>query len=356
MKLDTAGLIGSYLDETLLPDEFVRLQAWLKECPENAQQFTLAVLLHDRLRSEVPALAAMRQANALTIVTPPTRGWRPRYRSYASNVSVVIMSFVAIVLVWKIAGESPASAAANELSRIIAVNAQRIDRTYRITVENEAPSGRVGNRPPEQVSPRRDRSPAGDRGPRPTNERRPPKPPLNGATLHVRGNGQFVLIRTTSDGLPFITGSNGRTSWAVRPDGPVRFSSDLTRFNRDVPGHEHSVPLLNIQEGLIGLLEAYDVELQSATRVRSAMPSERDVDQVLVATKKSGAYRGPKRVEITYTVGGGMIQRMRFFDMPYGDSRPLTLQIDLLEERALGADFFDHQSHHTPARVVEFEE
>jgi hypothetical protein len=46
---------------------------------------------------------------------------------------------------------------------------------------------------------------------------------------------------------------------------------------------------------------------------------------------------------------------MRFVEMPYGPDR-LTLRMTLLEERPLGAKFFDHESHHDLSRTVEFEE
>ena len=49
-----------------------------------------------------------------------------------------------------------------------------------------------------------------------------------------------------------------------------------------------------------------------------------------------------------------MIRQMRFVEMPYGPER-LTLRLTLAEERSLGADFFRHQSHHDPERVVEEE-
>ncbi len=48
----------------------------------------------------------------------------------------------------------------------------------------------------------------------------------------------------------------------------------------------------------------------------------------------------------------GVALRYGFF---YGPDR-LTLQLTLLEERHLGAAFFDHSSHHSPERNVEFEE
>lgn len=170
--------------------------------------------------------------------------------------------------------------------------------------------------------------------------------------LHVRGGGQFVLVRKTADGRPFVTGSNGQTSWAVRPDGPVRFSSDLTRFNRDLPGHEHSMPLSNIHEGLERLREAFDVQLLPVESGDEANIDD-EPSRLIVAVKKRG-FRGPKRVEVTYSVRSGLIRQMRFVEMPYGPAR-LTLRMTLVEEQPLGEAFFDHQSHHDADRTVEEE-
>ncbi len=59
MNLDPKQLIDGYLDETLSADEQAVLNHWLKESPQNAQQFAQEMLLHDRLRGEHLALDAV---------------------------------------------------------------------------------------------------------------------------------------------------------------------------------------------------------------------------------------------------------------------------------------------------------
>lgn len=176
---------------------------------------------------------------------------------------------------------------------------------------------------------------------------RPPKPPLSGAIVHVRRGGQFVLSRQTSDGRTFLTGSNGWTSWAVRPDGSVRESTDLNEFNRDVPGHEHSMPLIHIEEGLERLLEAYDydVRLLPVETADDAVAEDNPTRPIFAVKKRH--YRGPKRVEISYSVRSGLIQQLRFVEMPYGPEH-----LTLIKERPLGDRLFDHESHHKTDQPV----
>jgi hypothetical protein len=334
MNLIPQDLISGYLDDTLSTDEQYRLTQWLKESPENARQFAQVMLLHDRLRGEHLALAAIAEG----ICPPPRRlmlgRLRERLRPLAAMAGVLIATVVVVAVLLNGLSGTPVSAAV-ELKRIIAASAQAVDRTYKITVE-------------ELALPERPRK----RGE--TSDRRPPKPPMDGAVLHVRGGHQFVLVRTRAEGLPFVTGSNGRTSWAVRPDGPVRVSSDLTRFNRDVPGHEQAMPLISIEEGLDRLHEAYVIEILPVERQDEESTQSEEPSRLMVAVKKRG-YRGPQRVEITYAVTSGLIRQMRFVEMPYGPDR-LTLRMTLIEERPLGAKFFDHESHHDLSRTVEFEE
>jgi hypothetical protein len=242
-----------------------------------------------------------------------------------------VTAFVTLLLVSLEIGKTPA-VASTELKRLIAAQETELDRTYRIAVE-DAPT------------PGRKRQPV-------VNDNRPPKPPLDGALLHVRKGNQFVLIRQMAGGRQFVTGCNSRTSWAVRPDGPVRVSADLTRFNRDLPGHEHDFPLIQIERGLAQLQDAYDIQLLPIENSDDSAAEDLPT-RLLVAVKKRG-HRGPQRVEITYAVRTGKIRQLRFIEMPYGPEH-LTVRLTQEEERPLGPAFFDHQSHHASDRVVEEE-
>ena len=114
------------------------------------------------------------------------------------------------------------------------------------------------------------------------------------------------------------------------------------------------MPLINIHDGLERLREAYEVQLLPVEEQEDKSSLEDEPSRLLVAVKKR-SYRGPKRVEITYSVRSGLIRQMRFVEMPYGPQR-LTLRMTLVEGQLLGETFFDHESHHAVDRVVEFEE
>lgn len=328
MTRDPSELVSRHFDDLLSEDEHRALQGWLRSAPEHVKEFARVALLHDRLRGE---------QIAITLVSPaqfhqpsPVRaasGWRWRSLVLSSSVAAVIVGGLLVALE---VGKTPA--AATELQRLIAVQGKNLDRTYRIAVEDALVA--------QQKHP-----PVDDDG-------RPPKPPLDGAVLHVRRGRQFVLIRRTADGQDFVTGCNGRTSWAVRPDGPVRVSADLTRFHRDLPGHEHDFPLMEIERGLAHLQRAYDIQLLPIENADDRAAADLPI-RLLVAVKKRG-HRGPRRVEISYAVRTGQIRQLRFVEMPYGPER-LTVRLTQEEERPLGPDFFDHPSHHAADRVVEEE-
>jgi hypothetical protein len=236
---------------------------------------------------------------------------------------------------WQIMGNNSLSAAAIELDRLIAVSSHQSDRTFTIAVEETAiPEIRRESNPPQH--------------------NRPPKPSLHDALLYVRSPNLFVLQRQLGSDAYFITGSNGNTSWAVRPEGPVRVSADMSRFNHDLPGHEHAMPLCNLHDGLQKLHTAYEVEVLPMETLEEDEASDIEPSRLLVAVKKRG-YRGPKRVEITYGASSGHIQQLRFIEMPYGPER-ITIRMTLVHEQNLPVHFFDHESHHDPKRIVEFEE
>ncbi|TWU49078.1 hypothetical protein [Rubripirellula reticaptiva] len=337
MSPDIQDLVDGYFDESLSDKQLQQLSHWIKSDPRHARQFASALMLHDRLRNQFiandnhtgqelgePCLVSQAKAIDRRSQMKPTIVW-------AATACLVLLS---TLLFWQSLGTSTASAAILELNRIMAANDRSLDRTFAISVQTTS----IPQRGPGRNSPE---------------SGRPPKPSLDQAILDVRGSDQFVLQRKTWQGELFVTGSNGVTSWAVRPDGPVRFSNDLTRFNRDVPGHEYSLPINNLHDGLGVLRTTYDLNLLPAEVSESGDGSNDGQTRRMIAVKKHG-YLGPAEVEITYTASSGQIRQLRFVEMPYGPE-DVTLTMTLINEHALAADYFGHQSHHDPHRIVELE-
>ena len=352
MTLDHSFLIQGYLDETLSSEEHAALSTWIRENPSHARRFAEELFLHDALRNELAAIRVMQASAAEPSATAPSRqcSWKSFLPGFSqrSFLRVAVLTALSVLLVVGAVlfdrQNHTASASVTEAFRIMSGSASLSDRTYEIHVEE-----RTVPRRPER---RRD-----------DGDRRPPKPSIDNALLHVRGNNQFVLIRQmgrdgAGNNLSFVTGSDGRDSWAVRPDGPVRVSSDLNRFNRDVPGHEHSMPLINVHEGLSHLTEAYDVQVlpsEQSDEPESENSGDNNVTtRLLVAVRKRG-FRGPRRVEIAYEEQTGQIRQMRFVEMPYGPER-LTVRLTLASDTPLSESYFSHESHHGPVRAVERED
>lgn len=306
--------MNGYLDGVLTEEQEGQLNAWVKASPENAAVFADGVRFHDRLHNVIRVGA--------TTVTPgepmanpePTRNSRQR-RSWRRGVLVSgLVAVVAVVFVAVWSSNPPRVSAATELDRLIDRATDAGDRSYLI---------RNLDARPEQ-----------------TEERRPP---IGGATLHVRRPDQYVLIRKFPDGRPFVTGSDGENSWSVPPNGAVRVSGDPLRFRGPVPGHQHGIPFADLRSELVQLRDAYVV---------TPLGSDGAGNRGLLAMKKSAEYRGPNRVELWYGATTGVIHRMVFVGMPKARGGPDSVAVELLEQRELGNDFFRHQAHHAADRRV----
>lgn len=344
-------LIERHIAGTLTAQESVRLQAMIVADPKVAEALALAceldMFLEEHFREE-SATRAQTQIlmTPAAVETPPEveltdsrpQQWRPN-RSLLLIIGASLLACSIVFAVWHTVGTEPAIAAATELDRIIARSSLPIDRTYQITVES------TGEVRPQEMK----RSPP---PPPPPGKGRPsgPPPPVDGSILHVRGGRQFVFIRTLPDGRQVITGCNGKISWAIRPDEPVWISNDLDRFTQGIPGHKHSVPLINLQEGLSGLTGAYDIDVQSVDPATQQPKGE--LLRLFVADRKSPTHLGPRRIEISYAAATGLIKQMRFIDMPQARRPSTTLLLKLTDERDFGPAFFDHESHHEPDRAV----
>jgi len=328
-------LIHRYLDGEITEAQMLQLEQSLAGSIELRQEFVrISIIdekLNDQLRktalcdptptptqSPTPSQAEIRLSAAPSAAAPSAAvSW--------SSIMAMLASLALLLIALLIGSNRNQLSASQELQKMRKSLALG-DRLYRVDVE-------------QAVLPNKKQIEQHD-------ERRPPKPSLEGAKLYVRGTDEFVLMRFLQDGTPFVTGSDGQVGWAIAPNGPVRVSQDKQRFNRDLPGHEHSIPLSNLSQGLTQIQKAYHVQIIPS----SPGDAGDEQDAVLVATKKRGQ-RGPSRIEIQYASNSGRIAQMRFIEMPYGPER-LTVRLTLIDELTLPESFFHHSDHHSSNQQV----
>jgi len=308
-------LIHKYLDETLTASEHDELATQIKSDPQVARRLAEVACLHDRLRN----LVSLDQDEQLSAAQKPAiNSASPARRSVLSMVTAACLLLGAGLIFWKV-GSTPAIAAAAELQRIIEANSTLESRTYRISsldsLEDEDLPVRGGQ-----------------------------KPPLDGALLHVRGSEEYVLERFFSDGTRFITGSDGQIAWAIPPRGRVRVSRDPERFRGVVPGQQHSIPFIDMRASLEQLADAYELRVDQTIA--------EDGTRQLNGSRRSDASGGPKEVTIWYDAESGVIQRMQLSRLPRNQGGPRSVVLELVEQREMNDEFFQHSSHHSPDREV----
>lgn len=356
---DPQSWIHEYLDGTLSESDFSELNTWIRSAPGNARLFAAAVLLDDRLRSELaasgidstvdraglsvsenfePAILVKcadagsenAAAGTATRTAGVTTSRTTRRKSIRTLVSLAVTLALVIIgpgLFWQNFSGTRATADVSELQRLIEKNEITSDRTYRIDVEfAAAPPKKRGRWQPDDI--------------------KRPKVSLDQAALFVREGGQFVLVRNLVEGS-FVTGCNLQQSWMISTDGTVRTNSDRAHFNRDVPGHEHQLSLVDIHLALSQLQQAYDVEV-----LPEEPAAENDVGTRLMVAVRHRRERGPRRVEISYEIESGLIRQMRFVEMPFGPE-VLTVRMTLVSEDSLDADFFEPEFHSHTLRSIE---
>jgi len=323
-------LIHRYLDGEITEAQMLQLEQSLAGSIELRQEFVRISIIDEKLNEQLSKTALCDPTPTPTQSPTPSQAEirLPAAPSAAVSWSSIMamLASLALLLIALLIGSNRNQLSASQELQKMRKSLALGDRLYRVDVE-------------QAVLPNKKQIEQHD-------ERRPPKPSLEGAKLYVRGTDEFVLMRFLQDGTPFVTGSDGQVGWAIAPNGPVRVSQDKQRFNRDLPGHEHSIPLSNLSQGLTQIQKAYHVQII----LSSPGDAGDEQDAVLVATKKRGQ-RGPSRIEIQYASNSGRIAQMRFIEMPYGPER-LTVRLTLIDELTLPESFFHHSDHHSSNQQV----
>lgn len=338
MSETSQARIWSYLDGQLSPSAQVQFEDWLRESSEHRLEFARAAMLHDRLRGvlggeqegdRLAQSAPLSMSNPLAVRRTIIR----RMTQWAASIAIVAAAIVLGFTLWQGGAGGELRASVVDLQRITDWSRRLDSRSFRLRVLEDRPQPEKGRRAREKSE---SATPP------------PPKRPLDGALLHARGDDQFVLEQNVPGEGVFLTGSDGEIGWSVSPQGAVRTSKDLNRFNRDIPGHEHQLPLNSLFASLERIEAAYRIQLFPADAAEGALSS--GAKSLLVATKKRGQ-RGPERIEVTYESGSGRILGMRLIEMPYGPRR-LDLELKLEAEGTLTTEFFDFNSHFDGKRPI----
>jgi hypothetical protein len=165
-----------------------------------------------------------------------------------------------------------------------------------------------------------------------------------GATLHLRGLSEFVLVRVLNHGGQVITGSDGQTNWDIRGKGPVRVSHETNRFRGGIPGEYQNLPFMDLRSLFLSLAVDYDLTI----RDDSADPTLR----CLSAHKRNRDKRGLPSMEFQFRQDTGMVVKMELHGLPEEKGGPRAVSLELTSETVFPGDFFTHQAHHEPDREV----
>lgn len=168
-----------------------------------------------------------------------------------------------------------------------------------------------------------------------------------GGVLHLRGDRQFVLVRPIVEGGRRVTGSDGTMNWDIVGDGPVKVTSDLTRFRGGLPGEQQDSTFLDLAGNLSGLKSGYDLVLSDVLGEPSQVR--------LYAERKSRDVRGPREMDITFRRESGVIVALELRGLPRANGGPEAVRLTLTGESALPADYFTHAAHHEPGRRIQDE-
>ena len=97
----------------------------------------------------------------------------------------------------------------------------------------------------------------------------------------------------------------------------VHVTPDLARFRTSLPGQQHDLPMLNIQEHLAQLKAGYRIELIPGSKTGR----NGEALSQLTGVKKSKEIPGPKEIEIWFDGSAGSIHWMLLDELPRGAGR-----------------------------------
>ena len=284
---------------------------------ENRRRFLDHAGLHGILAREAKAgsLAENSQVFFGNLEKPPVRKGRRVLGFWLPAAAAVMVACITAVIF------RPSNAMA-ALDRVIVAMNEARDRSYTIEVIDAGSDSE---------------SQRADRG------RFPPSNHLHGATLWLRGPGEFVLSQALPNGENRIIGGDGNQSWSMRGSGPVRVSPDPKRFSRAIFEPNGEFAFLDLRTQLGQLKQSYRIEWldRSSPHVHK-----------LRGLRHSHESGGPGEIEIWFRQDTGLIERMILRQLPRGNGGPRSIAIILRSAEPPPPDFFQHTRHHEPGRII----
>jgi len=242
--------------------------------------------------------------------------------------SILAVAAVLAVIAYQAIPKGDLLAATVSIDTMITASLEEVDRTYRVHVVEEFTPGELKSATPVEGQRRQET--------------------VDDATLVVRGLDKFVLLHSPISGLGRYSGCDGQQSWSFRDGSPVHVSPDLARFRTSLPGQQHDLPMLNIQEHLAQLKAGYRIELIPGSKTGR----NGEALSQLTGVKKSKEIPGPKEIEIWFDGSAGSIHWMLLDELPRGQGGPKSILLELVGQSPVADEFFTFQFHDVLSRRV----
>ena len=180
---------------------------------------------------------------------------------------------------------------------------------------------------------------------------RPELGPMAGS-VYLRGETHFCMRFDTRRFGEAWFGSNGQEGWVVPglEAFPVMVTRDLAQLYERLEAFNIQGPFLQITTTIETLREHYDIELETPSH---AQPGAPPLFVRVRGTRRADHPFLADRIEFLAHPQRGTIQQLTVeWTDPASRSRIRRLTLDLVSEKPLADDWYEHQAHHGPDRPV----
>ncbi|MBN1554428.1 MAG: hypothetical protein JXA11_06765 [Phycisphaerae bacterium] len=294
---------------------------------EQRRQLADEQLLHALLRGrycDTEASAAKLVDRVLHAITPrPARPlWFRLVRATLSSAAAMVLVVILIEL-----SLPRTSSATSDYDRVLSAFMTEGDRTYSLQYAMQSLNGDAET---EETPAAPHRPPMRPRGPG----------RLHGAKLYLRGGNQYVFEIQLPREKTLWIGQDGRNAWAVRPQGAVLFSEERDAFHLPFFEEMTTLPLIDMRDTLHAAKNGYVLDPPK----RVTMDDGRGAEYFL-ARRNQQAARRPQRIEIWADPQSGLLYRVVFSRMHFGQTLCRQLRMEYLNGKPLPENWFTYQAH-----------